>query len=49
MGFEPTERALEISARIDAFMQEHILPREHEYEARNGTITPRPEPDCHIA
>ena len=32
MGFEPTERALEISTRIDAFMQEHIFPREHEYE-----------------
>ena len=32
MGFEPTERALEIRARVDAFMQEHIFPREHEYE-----------------
>jgi acyl-CoA dehydrogenase len=33
MGFEPTERAQEICARVDAFMDEHILPREHEYEA----------------
>lgn len=32
MGIEPTERALEIRARIDAFMQEHVYPREHEYE-----------------
>ncbi len=32
MGFEPTERALEISARVEAFMREHIYPREHEYE-----------------
>ena len=32
MGFEPTERVLEICARVDAFMDEHIFPREHEYE-----------------
>jgi acyl-CoA dehydrogenase len=32
MGFEPTERAQEICARIDAFMDDHIFPREHEYE-----------------
>lgn len=32
MGFAPSERATEISARIRAFMDEHILPREHEYE-----------------
>ena len=32
MGFEPTERALEICARVDAFMGEHVLPREHEYQ-----------------
>ena len=31
MGFEPSERATEISARIGAFMDEHIFPREHEY------------------
>ena len=32
MGFEPTERVVEIRARIAAFMDEHIYPREHEYE-----------------
>ena len=33
MGFEPSERALTISAQVEAFMEEHIYPREHEYEA----------------
>ncbi|MCP5043431.1 MAG: acyl-CoA dehydrogenase, partial [bacterium] len=32
MGFEATERAQEICARVDVFMDEHIFPREHEYE-----------------
>jgi len=32
MGFEPTERAQEICARVNAFMDDHIFPREHEYE-----------------
>ena len=32
MGFEPSERVIEIRARLQAFMDEHIYPREHEYE-----------------
>ena len=32
MGFEPTGRAQEICARVNAFMDDHIFPREHEYE-----------------
>ena len=28
MDFEPTERVLELRARVDAFMEEHIFPRE---------------------
>jgi len=30
MGFEPTQRAQEICPRVDAFMDEHVLPREHD-------------------
>lgn len=33
MGFQPTERALELNARIQAFMDEHVYPREHDFEA----------------
>ena len=32
MGFEPSERVIEIRARLEAFMDEHVFPREHEYE-----------------
>jgi len=32
MGFEPSERVVEIRARLEAFMDEHVFPREHEYE-----------------
>jgi acyl-CoA dehydrogenase len=28
MDFEPTDRVLELRARVDTFMDEHILPRE---------------------
>ncbi|MFT4519493.1 MAG: acyl-CoA dehydrogenase [Halioglobus sp.] len=31
MGFQPSERAIEITARVQAFMDEHIYPREHEF------------------
>ncbi|MEM7411381.1 MAG: acyl-CoA dehydrogenase family protein [Myxococcota bacterium] len=33
MSFEPSERVTEIRARLQAFMDEHIFPREREYEA----------------
>src|SRR5210317_35911 len=32
MGCELTERGGELNARVEAFMQEHIYPREHEWE-----------------
>ena len=32
MGFEPSPRAQELRTRVSAFLDEHILPREHEYE-----------------
>ena len=32
MGFELTPRAEELNEKLKAFMDEHIYPREHEYE-----------------
>jgi len=32
MGFEASEKVIEINARLEAFMQEHIYPREHDWE-----------------
>jgi len=32
MGFQQTERVVELNARVQAFMEEHIYPREHEWE-----------------
>ena len=32
MGFELSERVVELDARLEAFMREHIYPREHDYE-----------------
>jgi acyl-CoA dehydrogenase len=32
MGFQQTERTAELNARLEAFMQEHIYPREHEWD-----------------
>jgi acyl-CoA dehydrogenase len=32
MGFEVSERVLELNARLEAFMEEHIYPREHEWD-----------------
>ena len=32
MGFEASEKVIEINARLEAFMQEHIYPREHGWE-----------------
>jgi acyl-CoA dehydrogenase len=32
MGFEKTERVIELNAQVEAFMQEHIYPREHDWE-----------------
>ena len=31
MGFEASERVVELNARLDAFMEEHIYPREHDW------------------
>ncbi len=31
MGFEKTERVIELNARVEAFMQEHVYPREHDF------------------
>ena len=31
MGFQPSERVLEINARLQAFMDEHIYPRERDW------------------
>ncbi len=33
MGFELSDRATELNAKIQAFIDEHIYPREHEFEA----------------
>lgn len=33
MGFEASERALELKAAVEAFMDEHVYPREHDYDA----------------
>ena len=32
MGFEISDRAKEINERLEAFMEEHIYPREREYD-----------------
>ena len=32
MGFEKSQRVVELNARLEAFMQEHVYPREHDYE-----------------
>jgi hypothetical protein len=32
MGFEASEKVIEINARLEAFMREHIYPREHDWE-----------------
>ena len=32
MGFEVSERAKEINERLEAFMEEHIYPRERDYD-----------------
>ncbi|MEH6635851.1 MAG: acyl-CoA dehydrogenase family protein [Halioglobus sp.] len=32
MSFQPSERVIELNARLQAFMQEHIFPREHDWE-----------------
>lgn len=31
MGFEVSEKVMEINARLEAFMEEHIYPREHDW------------------
>jgi acyl-CoA dehydrogenase len=33
MGFQTSERALALNAQLQAFMQEHIYPREHEWNS----------------
>ncbi|MEZ5568939.1 MAG: acyl-CoA dehydrogenase family protein [Halioglobus sp.] len=33
MGFEHNERVAELNARIEAFMREHVYPREHDWDA----------------
>ena len=33
MGFQQTERVVELNARVQAFMAKHIYPREYEWEA----------------
>ena len=33
MSFQPTERALELDARLKAFMDEYVYPREHDWDA----------------
>ncbi len=33
MSFQPTERALELDARLNAFMDEYVYPREHDWDA----------------
>lgn len=32
MGFEPSKRVVELNERLEAFMQEHIYPREREWD-----------------
>lgn len=32
MGFQASERAVALNAQLEAFMQEHIYPREHDWE-----------------
>ena len=32
MGFEVSERVLELNTRLEAFMREHIYPREHDWD-----------------
>ena len=32
MGFEASERVVELNARLEAFMDEYIYPREHEWD-----------------
>lgn len=32
MGFQQSERVVELNARVQAFMEEHIYPREHDWE-----------------
>ena len=32
MGFEVSDKAKEISERLEAFMEEHIYPRERDYD-----------------
>ena len=32
MGFAASERVVELNARLEAFMQEHIYPREHDWD-----------------
>jgi len=32
MGFEQTPRVIELNTRLEAFMREHIYPREHDFE-----------------
>jgi acyl-CoA dehydrogenase len=33
MGFQMTERTAELNVRLQAFMEEHVYPREHDWEA----------------
>ena len=33
MGFQASERVLALNTQLEAFMQEHIYPREHDWEA----------------
>jgi len=33
MGFEHSEQVVDLNARLRAFMEEHIFPREHDWEA----------------
>jgi acyl-CoA dehydrogenase len=33
MGFEASDKVVELNARVEAFMHEHIYPREHDWEA----------------
>jgi acyl-CoA dehydrogenase len=32
MGFQPSEKVVALNARVEAFMQKHIYPRELEWE-----------------
>lgn len=33
MGFEQSDRVLDLNVRLEAFMREHVYPREHDWEA----------------